>query len=174
MGAVAWREEVLEERRLCANCGAQHRLVVRPIVPFRQGGKQQLSNATVVCRDCDILRVGPLPAPAPKNRRLANFWVSAQFHQDLTATLELGYGGVRTVASLCRNLVAKYVADPDAYDDVGGYQDRGMGVKITFQVDADDAEELKAVAQTHTLSMTDALKGLIMLYIERVGSISKE
>jgi hypothetical protein len=82
-----------------------------------------------------------------------------------------GFGGITSLAGLTRYLVGKYLGNPEHFDDLASRQDQGMGVKVNFWMSHDMREALKVEATGARLTVADVVKGLFLLYIERVDSI---
>ena len=157
----------------CENCGNQDRLKILMIVPEIAGGHSTPSNAMVICRTCELAeelaRRSTAPASGDMTRPI-NFWVSRQLYTRLHNGLSDKYG-FKSVASLVRYLMSKFVADPDRFDDVGQYQEAGADVKVNVWVPRDVYARFKLLTEQNGITVTDALKGLIRMYemeIDRV------
>lgn len=153
-------------RNQCTNCGGTDRLRLSLVVPEEAGGKETASNATILCRSCDVARsmLSRPGAPASgKDARPINFWVSRRLYTTLQNGLSTRYG-FKSVASLVRFLMSKYVADAQRFDDVLHYQDQGSEVKINVWVPRDSYAVFKELATRNGGTVTDTLKGLIRMY----------
>jgi hypothetical protein len=162
-------------RGRCSNCGSTEKLKVEMIVPEVVGGRKLISNGTLLCRTCAIARdIGerhPRPGSGEKTRPI-NFFVS----QDLHFRLKNGLAernGFRSVSSLIRFLIARFVHDADRFDDVGLFQDIGSDVKVNVWVDRDIYDRFKAITDSRGMTVTDALKGMIKLYEVQAESVMR-
>ena len=128
-----WATNVFEAcRGRCSNCGSDDRLRVEMIVPEAAGGRKLVSNGTLLCRTCTLAReIGerrPYPASGEHTRPI-NFFVSRGLHNKLGNGLATD-NGFRSVSSLVRFLMTRFVGDPDRFDDLEMFQDPGSDVKI--------------------------------------------
>lgn len=150
----------------CSNCGEKERLKVRMIVPEESGGRKTVGNGTLLCRTCELAREISLRVPQPasgERTRPINFFVSSDLHGKLQNGLATSYG-FRSVSALVRFLIAKYVGDPNEFDDLEMYQDGGSDVKVNVWVGRDMYENFKAITDRQGATVTDTLKGLIRMY----------
>jgi|WetSurMetagenome_2_1015567.scaffolds.fasta_scaffold19125_3 hypothetical protein len=169
-----WATQVFEAcRGRCSNCGSDDRLRVEMIVPETAGGRKLVSNGTLLCRTCTLAReIGerrPYPASGEHTRPI-NFFVSRGLHNKLGNGLATD-NGFRSVSSLVRFLMTRFVGDPDRFDDLEMFQDPGSDVKINVWVDRDIYDRFKAIADRMGMTVTDALKGLIKLYEVQTESV---
>lgn len=50
----AWMVNAVHERdKVCVKCGSSHKLEINHIIPFSMGGKTELSNLNLLCRNCN-------------------------------------------------------------------------------------------------------------------------
>jgi hypothetical protein len=169
------RVEVLEgssEPRLqvrddkCFGCGGTDKLRVHVLVPESVGGKNTERSGVLLCRTCAIARdLAALPqGPASgEATRPINFWISRRLHSRLTNGISRKRG-FRSIASLVRYLMAKYVEDCSRFDDIEQWQDAGAEVKVNVWVPRNVYGAFKTLTQERGLTVTDALRGLIRLY----------
>ena len=157
----------------CESCGNEAQLRASFIVPPDAGGNLLGSNVVALCRTCELASEmthrDRAPASGP-NTRPINIWVSRGLHARLQNGLSTRYG-FRSVASLIRYLMTKYVMDSTRFEDVAQYQESGSDVKINVWVPRDTYEQFKMLADRNGLTVTDTLKGLIRMYeleIDRV------
>ena len=176
----SWVSSVWERSsNQCENCGSSDRLRLRLIVPEEAGGQRVATNAVVHCRTCEFGEDHAKRCAGPASgdgTRPINFWVSRTLYERLHTQLSDKYG-FRSVASLVRYLMDKFVGDPEHFDDVGQYQETGADVKVNVWVPRDSYSRFKVLAEQLGLTVTDALKGLIRMYemeIDRVVSSRSE
>lgn len=157
----------------CEGCGNEAQLRAVLIVPLEAGGNLADTNTVVLCRTCELASEmahrDRTPASGP-NTRPINIWVSRGLHARLQNGLSTRYG-FRSVASLVRYLMTKYVMDSHRFEDVAQYQESGSDVKINVWVPRDTYDRFKTLVDKNGLTVTDALKGLIRMYemeIDRV------
>lgn len=162
-----WVTQVWERHRnLCSNCGGQDRLKLVLVVPEQAGGKYIASNATILCRPCDVARSTLEKSDDPasgKQARPINFWVSSKLYATLQNGLSTRYG-FKSMAALVRFLMSQYVSDAPRFDDVLQFQDLGTDVKINVWVPRDVYAEFKELADKNGGTVTDTIKGLIRMY----------
>ena len=150
----------------CSNCGSDERLKVRMIVPAELGGRKVVSNGTLLCRTCELAdQIGrKVPQPASgEHTRPINFYIGKELHGRLKNGLASDYG-FRSVSALVRFLMSTFVADPVRFDDLGMYQGGGSDVKVNVWVGRDVYDRFKAIADSNGFTVTDTLKGLIVMY----------
>lgn len=172
----AWKAAVWERsQHRCENCGSIDRLKIRMVIPESAGGATIPSNAYVHCRTCELAaelaRRSVSPASGEQTRPI-NFWVSRPLYDRLKTGLGAKYG-FKSVASLVRYLMTKFVTDPERFDDVAQYQEQGADVKVNVWVPRDVYSRFKLLTEKNGITVTDALKGLIQMYemeIDRVVS----
>jgi hypothetical protein len=56
------------------------------------------------------------------------------------------------------------VESPGRFSDLHNYQDRGSDLKVNLWVDAEDYDQFKGVLADRNLTVTDGIKGLMLLY----------
>jgi len=163
----AWETRVFDAcGGRCSNCGDIERLKVRMIVPEEAGGKRVVGNGVLLCRTCAMARdiQAKVPQPASgEHTRPINFFVSQGLHRKLKNGLAARHG-FRSVSSLVRFLMSKYVTEADQFDDLDMFQDGGSDVKINVWVGRDVYASFKAIADRNGTTVTDTLKGLIRMY----------
>jgi hypothetical protein len=147
----------------CASCGGEDRLRLRMVVPLEAGGQYVASNGVILCRPCEIASdTNRVAADDPK--RLINFWVHRDLHQALQDRAK--DTNLKSMASLVRYLMTKYVEDPTRFDDLAQYQnDPDSDIKINLWVDKAMYATFKSQVNQASLSVTDAVKGLIKMYL---------
>jgi hypothetical protein len=152
-----------------SGCGSTDRLKIVMHVPDRFVP----ANAIVFCRTCELAAElahrDAGPASGVETRPI-NFWVSKKLHARLTNGLSKKYG-FKSIASLVRYLMSKYVLDSDRFDDVAQWQDAGSDVKVNVWVPRDTYEVFQTLAEKNGLTVTDALKGLIRMYESEVRTV---
>lgn len=159
----AWAMTVLEAAKgLCANCGSEHKVSPRLIVPQDAGGKLTLSNSVVLCRACELASSAAPKKVGEQGRRLVNIWVSNRLYGRLQERRDAGH--TESMGSLVRFLMSKYVADQTRFDDIGQYQDSGADVRLNVWVDADLYATFKTLVDRSGLTVTSALKSLFCMY----------
>lgn len=150
----------------CSNCGSEHRVKARMIVPEESGGKRIVTNGTLLCRTCELATAISTRKPSPasgEHTRPINFFVSTELHSKLRNGLASDYG-FRSVSALVRFLMSKFVGDSDRYDDVVLYQGDGSDVKVNVWVDIDMYDSFKALTDRNGMTVTGTLKGLLRMY----------
>jgi len=150
----------------CSNCGSTDHLMVRMIVPKESGGREVVSNGTLLCRTCELARVISIRRPqlvSGAHSRPINFFVSRELHRKLQDGLASDYG-FRSVSALLRFLMTRFVSDPDQFDDIDMYQDGGSDVKVNVWVGRDMYDSFKTITDRDGRTVTDTLKGLIRMY----------
>ena len=164
---ATWVTQVFERaQHRCSNCGGADRLKAKLIVPESAGGQKTVSNGFLICRPCEmaseIVSRSASPASGSSTRPI-NFWMSRSLHSKITNGLSHRYG-FRSVSSLVRFLMAKYVSDVERFDDVAQFQDEGSDVKVNVWVPRDTYDTFKSLVDKNGLTVTDALKGMIRMY----------
>lgn len=159
----AWTQTVLEATHgLCANCGSEHKVSPRLIVPQEAGGKLTLSNSVALCRACELASTTALKRVGEPNRRLVNIWVSDRLYKRLQASKETGQA--QSMGALVRYLMSKYVAEQSRFDDLAQYQEQGADVRLNIWVDAPLYATFKALVDGQNMTVTSALKALFCMY----------
>lgn len=160
-----WTDLVWEQHRnQCANCGGSDRLRLKMVVPIEAGGQYVVSNGVILCRTCEIAADSTRPA-GNDSRRPINFWVSQSLYQSLKDHAK--DSAFHSMASLVRYLMSKYVANVTGFDDLEKYQaaaEVGSDVKINVWVERDMYAAFKDLVVERGLTVTDALKALILMY----------
>lgn len=162
-----WVTAVWEaHRNQCGNCGGTDRCRLVLVVPEAAGGREVATNATILCRSCDVARATlerSDVAASGKETRPINFWVSKKLFATLQNGLSTRYG-FKSVASLVRFLMSQYVADAPRFDDVLHFQDHGADVKVNVWVPRDVYAQFKDLADRNGGTVTDTIKGMIRMY----------
>ena len=160
-----WEQAVREQSHdRCSNCGGESRLRVSLIIPLEAGGKYIPSNGMTLCRPCEMAAeaVGSgKPGEAP--RRPLNFWVSRKLYDRIHSGLETRVG-FPSMGALVRYLMTKYISDELRFDDLEQYQDSGADVKINVWADRETYASFKVLVDKRGMTVTDAIKSLILLY----------
>ena len=157
-----WHQGVLETYKgRCANCGSDHKVEPRLVVPQEVGGKRTLSNSTLLCRACELAS-GLATKEDNENRRIVNLWVSRRLYDRLHAQKD--DGKITSMGSLVRFLMSQYVEDQSRYDDLAQYQDGGTDVRLNVWVDADLYVKFKAAVDEAGHTVTSTIKSLFCLY----------
>lgn len=170
-----WVERVRDSSGgVCANCGSAHRLKVCMVVPQKAGGQLRVSNGVVLCRACEMAGDTVVGSSTKGARsRPINFYMS----RPLLGRMEEGLAvrnGFASKAALVRYLMRKFVADADRFDDLRLYQDVGADTKINVWVDGLLYAAFKERVAERGMTVTQALKGLIMMYGSQVEPLVKE
>ncbi len=164
--AALWRAKVLERSKgVCGNCGGDVRLQVHFVVPPEAGGALVETNGYVLCRGCELTREIANKRSASM-RRPINFWVSRHLY-DLLDKLTQPGRRFTSMGELIRYLISFYLTSPTRFDDLPNYQDRGTDSKVNAWVAQDAYESFKSMLDERNMTVTDALKGLILLYAEQ-------
>ena len=167
----AWVNAVRERsRNRCSNCGSTDKLRVRMIVPEKAGGQFVESNGVLLCRVCEMAADSVPDGSKGSDRRLVNFWVSRRFHERIMEAIA-SRNGFRSVGSLVRYLMSRYIDDEKRFDDLEQYQDSGSEVKLNVWVDRDRYDQFQAMLQNRGITVTDALKSLIRMYELEAGAV---
>lgn len=158
-----WRSAIFDRfRNRCGNCGSEDHLRVKMVVPEEAGGQYVESNGVCLCRTCEIATDTTRPS-SEDTRRPINFWVSKTLHQDLQERAK--DTSFKSMASLIRYLMTKFVEEPDRFDDLAKYQDiPESDLKINVWVEKGMYATFKDLVDSRGLTVTDALKSLIKLY----------
>lgn len=160
-----WRNAVLDKYRdKCSGCGSDMNIAVHMIVPEVAGGKYEVDNGVVLCRTCEMARAAVEQGKDRKNkRRPANVWISRRLYARMQTSLH-GSKGFRSMGSLVRFMMDSLVADPSRFQDLKNYQDSGSDVKINIWVNIAAYDKFKEIVSNNGLTVTDAIKGLILMY----------
>lgn len=163
-GVSDWDKSVrIRYRNKCANCGNDDRLRARMIIPEEAGGKLLDSNSVLLCRSCEMASDAVKTAAKAADQRLVNFWVSRGLFDRIQEGLRT-YDAFNSMGSLVRYLISKYVEDDSRFDDLDLYQDEGADTKINVWVERDRYDTFKTLVDKHGLTVTDAIKSLIVAY----------
>ena len=168
MNKLAEPERAEEDHGCCMNCGSTVRLLTEPVVPLEYGGRDTEQNALVVCRNCDLLRFQTAAHSPLVDKKMLNLWLSHDLHGRVMQILEQGFGGLRTLSRLTRYLAGKYLENPENFDDLGSRQDTSRGVRVNFWMSGEMHAAFKRQAGADRLGMSEAVRGLFLLYLEKV------
>ena len=158
-----WAEHVVEAAKgLCANCGSEHKVFPRLIVPEAAGGKRTLKNSVVLCRACELASSAAPNRVGDEGRRLVNIWVSNRLYKALQKQRDKGQ--TASMGSLVRFLMSKYVAEQSRFDDLNQYQDSGTDVRLNIWVDTALYGTFKTLVDRQGMTVTSALKALFCMY----------
>lgn len=158
----AWVKRVFERsRNCCSNCGSDARVRVKMIVPLEAGGQLNDANGVLLCRACEIAAEVTTSLGSGSAQRPVNFWVSTRLYTKIKTL-----NGFKSMGSLIRYLMQKYVLDDARFDDLEQYQETGSDIKINVWVDSGVYGTFKEMVNVRGISVTDALKALIRMYEE--------
>lgn len=160
-----WRQTVLDRYQgKCSNDGSTDRVQVHFVVPLEAGGQLVESNGYVLCRACEMAREAATKGIALK-RRPINFWVSRSLSDTLERLTAQGQR-FRGMGELIRYLISLYILNDSRFDDLDNYQDRGADLKVNAWVGVEAYETFKNLLVQRKTTVTDALKGLILMYAD--------
>jgi hypothetical protein len=160
----AWERAVWQRyRNKCANCGNPEHLRVRLVVPPEAGGQMVESNGVLLCRSCEMASEAAVCGTTGSEQRLVNFWVSRRLFDRIQLGLKT-YNAFNSMGALVRYLIAKYIEDENRFEDLNLYQDDGADVKLNVWVERDAYNVFKVLLDKRGMTVTDALKSLIVLY----------
>jgi hypothetical protein len=156
-------EQALLERAkdLCSNCGSDHKVQARMIVPLEAGGKFSFDNGTTLCRACEMASSVVKRSPTGAAQRPVNFWVSRRMYDKVKLL-----NGFNSTGSLVRFLMSKFVAHDDQFDDLNLWQETGSDMKINVWVDKEIYTAFKTLVNERGMTVTDSFKALIRMYEE--------
>jgi hypothetical protein len=98
------------------------------------------------------------------DRRLVNFWISRAMHKRIDEAVKTRDGFV-SLGHLIRYMMAKFVTDPDRFDDLANYQEAGKPeVKVNIWADSAVYGTFKTLVQQRKMTVTEAIKALIMVF----------
>lgn len=158
-----WPEIVFDAARgKCANCGGEHKLKPRLIVPEEAGGKLVLANSVLLCRACELASSVTPKRIAESDKRLVNIWVSDRLYKRLQERRDVGH--TSSMGALVRYLMGRYVADQSRFDDLASYQDAGSDVRLNLWVESDLYATFKTIVDSEGMTVTSALKALFCMF----------
>jgi hypothetical protein len=161
-----WQQEVWKRtNNKCSGCGSTAKLRLKLIVPEEAGGQCSPENAYIVCRACEIATDATRPKMQHANNRPINFWVSRRLFERMNNGL-CSDRGFKSKSALIRYLMGKYIHSEPQFDDLEQYQD-AEGVddaKVNAWVPKDTYETFKTMLDRRGMSVTDAVKALVMVY----------
>ena len=146
----------------CANCGGEHKLKPRLIVPEEAGGKLLLANSVLLCRACELASSVSPKKLAEQERRLVNIWVSDRLYKKLQDRRDVGH--TSSMGALVRYMMGRYVAEQGRFDDLASYQDAGSDVRLNIWVESNLYATFKTLVDGQGLTVTSALKALFCMY----------
>lgn len=161
----SFEQQIWEKHKSqCANCGGQHKLRVKMIVPAEAGGQEVVSNGVLICRACEMATDAAARPGSEGLRRPINFWVSRRLYNRMQNGMRTHHG-FKSMGALIRYLMSMYVTDANRFDDLDRYQDAATGdVKINVWVPTDQYETFKHLVNVRGLTVTGAVKSLIQVY----------
>lgn len=170
-----WKTRVLErDGKKCVNCERDKRVAVCFIVPPEAGGFLRTSNGVVVCRECRIASENARVLPARiENKSPINFFVSRKLHGHVNEFVHNG-SKFGSISALVRRMIYSFITEPDLYEDLKQWQDRGSEVRINGWVDGAQYGAFKEICSAMGMSYTDALKGLLLVAVEGYEPTSAE
>jgi hypothetical protein len=68
--------------------------------------------------------------------------------------------------------MSKYIVDEARFDDLERHQDSGADVKINVWVDVDAYTTFRQLVDARGLTVTDAVKSLILVYQETMAELT--
>jgi hypothetical protein len=161
-----WQQEVWSRcQNKCSGCGSTAKLTLKLIVPLEAGGQKTAENAYIICRACEIATDASRPKMQHSNNRPINFWVSRRLFDRMNNGL-CSDRGFKSKSALIRYLMGKYISSEPQFDDLEHYQD-AEGVddaKVNAWVPKDTYETFKTMLDRRGMSVTDAVKALVMVY----------
>jgi hypothetical protein len=157
VNSIEWEKSVLEQHSVCANCGDSKNLIVRPLVAPLNGGQSRASNASVLCRGCEINSF--LSNTETQEKQLVNFWLSASLYEWLKTNAEKS-----SMGSLIRYMISRYTGSPSAFEDLALWVDVQSEVKVNIWVPQKEYLEFKTLIEERGSTVTDALKSLLLIF----------
>lgn len=171
-----WEQEVWERHNgKCCNCGSTSKVRVKLIVPEEAGGQRIASNAVVICRACELVTDASKPKMRHADNRPINFWASRRLFNRMENGV-CSENGFKSKSALIRYLMNKYIQDEVQFDDLEQYQDNAEeadAAKVNAWVPKDTYETFKTKLDRRGLSVTDAIKALIMVFDEETAQGGK-
>jgi hypothetical protein len=155
---------------LCSNCGSDDRVRVRMVVPSEAGGVLVASNGVALCRTCDMARDSVPEEKGKKDGTVVSVWMSQRLREKIDNHLK-PKKSFRSWSALSRYLISKYVADEHRFDDLEQYQDSGSDTKVTIRADKEIYSTFSAMLKKRGMTVTDALKGLYLMYASGAGVV---
>lgn len=168
----AWEQEVWERSNgKCCNCGGDSKVRLKLIVPEEAGGQKVASNAVIICRACELTTDASKPKMRHADNRPINFWTSRGLFNRMENGVCSG-NGFKSKSALIRYLMNKYINSEKQFDDLEQYQDNAEGVdaaKVNAWVPKDTYETFKTMLDRRGMSVTEAIKALVMVYDEETA-----
>lgn len=162
----SWQQEVWERTGgNCGNCGSNHKVRVKLIVPIIAGGHKAASNASLICRACDMAVDSSNPKTKHADNRPINFWVSRRLFERMNNGL-CSDRGFKSKSALIRYLMNKYITAENQFDDLDRYQDaEGIDTaKVNAWVPRETYATFQSMIGKRGMTVTDAIKSLVMVY----------
>jgi len=169
--APNWQTEVWERtNNNCYNCGSGHKVRVKLIVPEVAGGKKTASNASLICRACEMATDSSNLKTKHSDNRPINFWVSRRLFERMNNGL-CSDRGFKSKSALIRYLMNKFITSENQFDDLEQYQDgEGVdGAKVNAWVPRDTYATFQSMINQRGMTVTDAIKSLVMVYEEETA-----
>lgn len=166
----SWQKEAWDRTNgSCYNCGSAHRVSGEYVVPPWMGGKKVASNIVLLCRPC-LMIADSLPTNNHNENRPINFWVSRSLFESLPNSF-LNKKGFSSRSALIRYLISKYIAEENLFDDLEQYQDVSGSdvVKVNAWVPANTYTTFKTLLDKRGVTVTDAIRSLVMIFKEEVN-----
>jgi hypothetical protein len=162
----SWQQEVWDRTNgNCGNCGSDHKVRVKLMVPEIAGGKKAASNASIICRACEMAMDSSEPKTKHSNNRPINFWVSRRLFERMNNGL-CSDRGFKSKSALIRYLMNKYITAETQFDDLDRFQDaEGIDTaKVNAWVPRETYATFQAMIGKRGMTVTDAIKSLVMVY----------
>lgn len=166
-----WQQEVYDRtNNKCYNCGSKHKVRVRLIVPEEAGGTKTANNACLMCRACEMAADTAAPKTKHADNRPINFWVSRRLFNRMNNGL-CSDRGFKSKSALIRYLMSKYIQAENQFDDLEHYQDPDSAdaAKVNAWVPKDTYATFQTMIQQRGMTVTDAIKALVMVYEEETS-----
>lgn len=161
-----WKAKVLERDGGCVNCGRTSRIAACFVIPPDAGGTLRVQNGVTLCRDCRIAAEGSRFFPQRiDNKTPINFLVSKNLHRCVHAYVRNG-SRFGSVSALLRAMISSFITQPELYEDLPMWQDRGSDVKVNGWVDGVQYEVFRQMCKDRGISYTDAFKSLLLVAVE--------
>jgi hypothetical protein len=145
------------------------------IVPEEAGGQRTASNAVLICRACEMSTDASKPKLRHADNRPINFWTSRRLFDRMENGV-ISKNGFKSKSALIRYLMNKYIQDEPQFDDLEQYQDNAEeadAAKVNAWVPKDTYGTFKSRVDRRGMSVTDAIKALIMVYDEETAQGGK-
>ena len=159
-----WKDKVLaRDGGSCVNCNSQEKTVACFIVPSEVGGNLRLSNGVTICRECRILAESSRVLPQRiDNKTPINFLISEKLHKLVNDYVHHG-SNFGSVSALVRSMITSFITQPELYEDLQNWQDRGAEIKLNGWTNGIQYDVFRGMCRDRGISYTDALKGLLLV-----------